>query len=216
MVPTWSRFKSAAASRGARLVLAGALVGVALAGVPPAAAQAASCLDTTLTQPFKAIEEQEKLTPGYYSLVAGGAFEAGEAAWKLSGGAKVASGGGISPLTGTEVKSSLELPKGAVATSPLTCVEPSNRDFRFLARGEGASAGLTVSVVYEGLLGLLFTKVTARTVGSGTEFEVSPILGTGVHRELILIGGYAKLSLRFESTSGTARIDDVYLDPRMI
>jgi hypothetical protein len=216
MFPTWSRIKSAAASRGARLVLAGAVLGAALAGALPAAAQAAPCPETTLSQPFKAIEEQEKRTPGYYSLVAGGAFEAGEAAWSLSGGATVASGGGISPLTGSEVRSSLVLPKGAVATSPLTCLEPSKAAFRFLARGEGATAGLTVSVVYRGLLGLLFTKINAGTVGSGKEFEASPILQTGVHRELILLGGYAEMSLRFESTSGTARVDDVYLDPRMV
>jgi hypothetical protein len=196
-------------------MLAGALGGVGLAGVLPAAAQAESCVETPLVQPFKAIEEKEKLTPGYYSLVAGGAFEPGEAAWTLSGGAKVASGVGVSPLTGKEVKSSLELPKGAIATSPLTCVEPSNRTFRFLGRGEGASSGLTVSVVYQDLLGFLFSKVTARTFGSGKEFEVSPILETGVHRELLLLGGYAKMSIRFASTSGTARVDDVYLDPRM-
>jgi hypothetical protein len=215
MVKTGSRIKSAAASRGAHLVLAGTVAGLTLASALPVAAQAASCMETPLVQPFKAIEEKEKLTPSYYSLVAGGAFEAGEASWTLSGGAKVASGGGVSPLTGKEVKSSLELPKGAVATSPLTCVEPSNRTFRFLARGEGASAGLTVSVVYEGLLGFLFTKVSGGTVGSGKEFAVSQILDTGVHREAILLGGYAKMSIRFASTSGTVRVDDVYLDPRM-
>ncbi len=216
MVATWSRIKSAAASQGTRLVLAGTLAGLALAGAPPAIAQAASCPQATLGQPFRSVEEKEKRTPAYYSLVAGGAFEAGEAAWTLSGGAKVTPGGGISPLTGQDVKSSLELPKGAIATSPLTCVEPSNRIFRFLARGEGASAGLNVSVVYQGLLGLLFTKVWGRSTGSGAEFEVSPILETGVHRELLILGGYAMLAIRFEATSGTARVDDVYLDPRML
>ncbi|MGO8905870.1 MAG: hypothetical protein ACLQMH_09645 [Solirubrobacteraceae bacterium] len=215
MVPTWSRLKSAASSRGTLLALAGTAAGLTLAAaLPVAAAQAASCPETTLVQPFKAIEEKEKITPNYYSLVAGGAFEAGEAAWTLSGGAKVPSGGGISALTGKEVKASLDLPKGAVAVSPLTCVEPNDRTFRFLDRGEG-STGLTVSVVYVGLSGLLSSKIDALSPPTGKELAASPILHTGAHTAAKLSGGYAYMSIRFESTAGTARVDDVYLDPRM-
>src|SRR5271165_1286782 len=141
MVPTWSRIKWHTVPRGSFLALAGTIAGFALAGLlPVAAAQAAGCPESTLSQPFAEIEKNEKLTEiHYYSLVAGGAFEPGEAAWTLSGGAKVASGGGISVLTKKEVKNSLELPKGAVAVSPLTCVEPSDRTFRFLDRAEVGS-----------------------------------------------------------------------------
>src|SRR5271165_6747956 len=199
MVPTWSRLKSAASSRGSLLALAASTAGMTFAAaLPVAAAQAASCPETTLVQPFKAIEEKEKIKePGYYSLVSGGAFEAGETAWTLSGGAKVASGGGISALTGKEAKRSLELPKGAVAVSPLTCVEPNDRTFRFLDHGEGGSTTLTVSVVYEGLTGLLATKVLSLTAATGKELTASAILHTGAHTAAKLSGGFAYMSIRF-------------------
>jgi len=191
-----------------------ALCGSALVvGALPVAAQAASCPETTLIQPFAKIEEKEKVTPNYYSLVAGGAFEAGETAWTLSGGAKVASGGGISALTGKEVKSSLELPKGAVAVSPLTCVEPNDRTFRFLDRNESGNTTLTVSVVYEGLTGRLNEKTVS--AATGKELAASAVLHTGAHEAAKLSGGFASMSVRFEATGGTARVDDVYLDPRM-
>lgn len=212
MVATWFGIKSAA-SRGMLLALGGTAATAALACGAPAAAQAAFCPEVALSQPFAKIEEAERLTPGYYSLVAGGAFEAGETAWTLTGGAEVASGGGISALTGNAVKTSLELPKGAAAVSPLTCVEPNDRTFRFLERGEGGPASLTVSVVYEGLLGI--SKVSSLSVPTGSVLAASPILHTGAHLAARLTGGFAQMSIRFESTGGTARIDDVYLDPRI-
>jgi len=211
----WSRIKSSTASRGALLALAGTGVVAIVAGAPTAAqaAQAPLCPETALSQPFAQIEQAEGHTPNYYSLMAGGAFEAGETPWTLSGGASVASGGGVSELTKTAVKSSLELPKGGVAISPVTCVEPSDRTFRFLVHGEGGPATVTVSVVYEELDGI--SKVIALGVGKGTELVASPILNTGAHAAAKLTGGMARMSIRFESTSGTARIDDVYLDPRI-
>src|SRR5271166_6064476 len=209
MVPTWSRIKSPAArSRGAFLALAGTVAGLSLAGILgalPVAAQAAAatCPETKLVQPFAKIEEKEKLTPGYYSLVAGGDFESGEAAWTLAGGAKVASGGAKSPLTEKEGKSSLDLAKGAVATSPVTCVEPSDRTFRFLDRDEGGEATLAVSVIYEGLTGLISDSV--RTVTVGGSWEPSPILHTGAFKAVKLSsGGFANMSIRFEAIKGTA------------
>ncbi len=218
MVPTWSRIKSPARSRGAFIALAGTVAGLSLAGILgalPVGAQAATatCPETKLVQPFAKIEEKEKLTPGYYSLVAGGDFESGEAAWTLAGGAKVASGGAKSPLTEKEGKSSLDLAKGAVATSPVTCVEPSDRTFRFLDRSEGASASLAVRVVYETSTGP--DAVLAKTLTPGTSWEPSPILHTGAALATAISGGVAHMSVRFTSTKGTARVDDVSLDPRM-
>ncbi len=213
MVPIPSKIKSAASPQAARLAVAATVTGLTLIGAMPVVAQAAGCPETTLIQPFAKIEEREKITPNYYSLLAGGAFEAGETAWKLSGGAKVASGGGISALTGKEVKSSLELPKGAVAISPLTCVEPNDRTFRFLDRNESGTTTLTVSVAYEGLTGLLDEKTLS--AATGKELTASTILHTGAHEAAKLSGGFANMSIRFEATGGTARVDDVYLDPRM-
>jgi len=215
MVPTWSRLKSAASSRGSLLALAASTAGMTFAAaLPVAAAQAASCPETTLLQPFKAIEEKEKIKePGYYSLVAGGDFEAGEAAWTLSGRAKVGSGGAKSPLTAIEGKSSLDLPEGASAQSPLTCVETNDRTFRFLDRSEGTAATVTARVVYETALGSV--AVVVGTLAPGASWEPSPILHSGAAVAAAIKGGIAHMSIRLTSSKGTARIDDVYLDPRM-
>jgi hypothetical protein len=200
--------------RGVPGIVAALFGTVLLVGALPVAADAASCPETKLVQPFAKIEERERRTPGYYSLVAGGDFEAGEAAWTLSGGAKVSAGGAKNPLTEVEGKSSLDLPKGAVATSPITCVEPNDRTFRFLARDEGGEAILLVSVVYESSEGNKVHQVGTLMLGSAG-WGTSPILETKVERASEISSGVAHMSLRFTAAKGTARIDDVYLDPRM-
>src|SRR5208283_5878208 len=101
------------------------------------AATATSCPVTTLVPPFLKWEDSN-----YYSLVPGGSFEAGEPAWTLSGGAKVAPGSETFAVTGTLGKSSLSLAEGASAQSPVICVEPNDRTFRFFARSEGTSANV--------------------------------------------------------------------------
>ncbi len=210
MVRAMSRVKSAAASRRPLIAVAGTVAGLMLAGaLPVAAADAASCPETQLVQPFVKWEDA-----GYYSLVAGGDFEAGEARWMLQGGASVAAGGATSPLTGKTGKSSLELPPGSVAYSPLTCVEPSDRTFRFFDRSEGSSATLAVSVVYNSFLGPIV--VPLKSVSTAAGWEPGPIRHTGAALISEIFGGAAYLSIRLESVRGTARIDDVYLDPRLL
>src|SRR5208282_1063045 len=96
MVRAMSRVRSAAASRRALIALAGTVACFTLAGaLPVSAAQAAACPETQLVQPFVKWEDSN-----YYSLVAGGDFEAGESRWTLFGGASVAPRGAPSPLTG--------------------------------------------------------------------------------------------------------------------
>ena len=223
MVPGLSQIKSAGRPGGSFAVLAGTLAGLALAGVwaalPAAAAQAATattCPETTLVQPFAKTEEKEKLKPGYYSLVSGGDFEAGEAAWTLSGGAKVASGGATSPLTGVVGKNSLDLPSGATAASPLTCVEPTDRTFRFLVRYEGVAATVLVKAVYENSSAKTKTSVSlSKSLTLSSSWAASPIFETGVPSSSMVSGSSAHLSISFTALTGTARIDDVYLDPKM-
>lgn len=210
MVRAMARVRSAAASRRSLIALAGTVAGITLAGgLPVSVAQAAACPETQLVQPFVKWEDS-----GNYSLVAGGDFEAGEARWMLSGGASIAPGGAPSPLTGTVGRSSLQLPPGAVAYSPLTCVEPSDRTFRFLDRSEGSSATLAVSVVYRSVIGPI--PVSLKNVSAGSGWEASPVRHTGAALVSEVFGGVAYLSIRLESIKGTARIDDVYLDPRLL
>ncbi len=198
-------------SRALACVIAGLTLTGVSAALPVAAAQAAivaPCPSTTLVQPFLKWGDD-----GYYSLVSGGSFEGSMTGWTLSGGAKVAAGGEPSPAGGSLGLDSLKLPVGAAAQSPMTCVEPSDRTFRFFARSEGSTATIVASVVYETLLGN--STVVAKQVVLRGSWEPSPIIHTGAAKTIAIKGGFAHLSLCFTTTSGTARVDDVYLDPRM-
>ena len=201
-------------ARRAALALAstiGAVTLCALAALPVAAAQAATttaCPSATLVQPFLSYGDQN-----YYRLVPGGSFEGSTTGWSFSGGAKVASKGEPSTVGGSLGADSLELPAGASAQSPFTCVEPNERKFRFFAHSEGSTATILVSVVYESSLGNITLPI--RQLALKSAWEPSPILQTGAPVATAISGGVAHLALRFTSVSGTARIDDVYLDPRM-
>jgi len=192
------------------------MAGLASAGVltalPAASAQAASaataCPPTTLVQPFT-----QWADAGYYSLVPGGNFERAEVGWTLSGGATIAAGGEPYVLAGTRSTSSLELPEGASAQSPVICVEPNDRTFRFFTRSEGSSATLAVQPVYQTIAGPLV--LLGKGVTADRTWEPSAILHTGAAVLSAISHGVAYLSLRFTAKKGTARIDDVYLDPRM-
>jgi hypothetical protein len=218
-IPRLSNIKPLTGSRGSLLALAGTVAAVAFAGgsaALPAAAEAttaSTCPETTLSQPFLTNWKDA----GYYSLVAGGSFEAGETAWTLSGGAKAASGSETFAVTGKPGKSSLDLLSGATAASPLTCVEPTDRTFRFFDRYEGSAATLTVKVVYESSTGSSKTSVTiSKTLSvSNSGWAPSPIFETGVPPSSMVTGGVSHVLISFTATKGTARIDDVYLDPHM-
>ncbi len=214
MAPIWSQIKSSGRAGGSFAVLAGTLAGVALAGISavlPVAAEAATaktCPEPTLVQPFVKWTDSN-----YYQLVAGGSFEAGETPWTLSGGAKVASGSETYAVTGKLGNSSLDLPQGSSAQSPFTCVEPNDRTFRLFARSEGKQAAVLVSVVYQTYLGEISLPVGNAVARSS--WEPTAAFHTGVLIGALLSEGSVHVALRFTAASGVARIDDVYIDPRM-
>jgi len=198
--------------RRAWLILSATVAGLtlALSALLPAAAQAAAtvtCPTTTLVQPFVSYSDQ-----GYYSLVAGGSFEGSTAGWSFSGGAKVAAGGEPSAVGGSLGNDSLMLPPGASAQSGFTCVEPIDNAFRFFARSEGSTATILAWVVYSSSIGNIAIPIGVVTLKSG--WEPSPKLLSGAAIATAISGGVAHLALRFTAVTGTARIDDVYLDPR--
>jgi hypothetical protein len=207
--------KSPRMPRPALMALAGTIAGLAVtalsSALPVSAAQAATasaCPSTTLVQPFVTYGDH-----GYYSLVAGGSFEGSIAGWGLHGGARVVAGGVPSAVGGSLGADSLALPAGASAMSPFTCVEPNDRTFRLFARSEGSSATILAWVVYSTLLGNI--AVPVETLVLKSSWATSPIIHTGAVLATAISGGVAHLSLEFTSIIGTARIDDVYLDPRM-
>jgi hypothetical protein len=84
-----------------------------------------------------------------YFVAPGGDFEGATAGWQFDGGAKVVGGNEPFGVLGNGA-SSLQLPAGSSATSPVFCVDLNYPTFRFLAVQQqlAADAGLQVDVIY--------------------------------------------------------------------
>jgi hypothetical protein len=146
----------------------------------------------------------------HYTLAPGGDFETLAEGWTLEGAALAADSSPF--LLGTALGgSSLELPAGASALSPPICVERGFPSFRLLARSVSADrAVVKVQVVYaDGR-----HKRTGR-VKPAADWAPTRKLSLAQGRFKARRGGSAQVQLRFAVTAGTARIDDVYVDPRM-
>jgi len=194
--------------------LAGTLAALTLAAfsgvLPLASAQAAgaaTCPSVTLSQPFLQWGDSNS-----YALVPGGDFEGSLSGWSLSGGAARVAGSESYAVTGTLGSSSLALPAGASVQSPFMCVSASDQTFRFFARSEGTAATVRAQVVYETPVGNL--AIPVGTISPNVAWAPTAALQTGVALASWLSNGTAQLALRFTSLSGSARIDDVFIDPR--
>ena len=144
----------------------------------------------------------------YYMLSPGGSFEAGAPSWALTGSASVVSGNEPFYIHSQQDLRSLSIPPGSSATSPMMCFSTGNWHFRFVGRGTGS---VRVTVRVRGLLGVV-SILDGGTVWLNNSWQPSP----RVSLLLTNIGGLLTtkaISLRFTTVSGTAQIDDVYVDP---
>ena len=146
-----------------------------------------------------------------YTLAPGGDFETLAEGWTLDGGAALAAESSpflLGPALGA---SALELPAGASALSPPICVERGFPNFRFVAKSVSTErASVKVQVVYaDGR-----RKATGR-VKPRADWAVTRKLSLAQGRFKVKRGHSAQIQLRFAVTSGTARLDDVYVDPRI-
>ncbi len=194
-----------------RATLTFALAGI-LAACGAASAQASliatdACNDATLSQPFLRWGDTSA-----YELLPGGNFEGSLSGWTLSG-ARLASGSEPYGATGAVGSSSLALAQGASAQSPFTCVDAAYPTFRFFARNEGLAATVLVQVVYRTPLGSVALPLGAVAL-SPTWEPTLPML-TGSVAGGLLADGTAQVALRFTALTGSSRIDDVFVDPRM-
>ncbi len=196
-----------------RLGLTAVLGAAAVALSGGASAQAAlistlSCDSSTLTQPFAPWGDTSP-----YKLVPGGDFEGGLAGWTLSGGARAVAGSEPFAATGSVGASSLELPAGAVAQSPFTCVNAAYPTLRFFARNSSLLSTVLVQVVYKTPLGVQLTIPVGAVALSSKWAPTLPMLTASAVPGL-LNGGTAQVALRFTALLGPSQIDDVYIDPR--
>jgi hypothetical protein len=170
----------------------------------------ATCAASAQSQPFLKWGDSSS-----YGLVAGGDFESSLSGWTLSRGSAQATGSETYGVTGSVGKYSLALPSaGASAQSPFTCVTASDPTFRFFVRSEGASASVSVAVAYQTPLGVI--AVTVGIVTPSGTWQPSAAMPTGAAiAGALSSNGTAQMALRFTALSGSSRIDDVFVDPRM-
>jgi hypothetical protein len=200
-------------SRHPRII--GAVIGIlgiaTLSGAPARAALISTnaCDTASLTQPFSPWGDAND-----YKLVPGGSFEGGAAGWTLSGGAATVSGSEPFGATGDVGSSSLSLPAGASATSPLTCVNAAYPTFRFFGHNSGLLSTMAVSVVYTvPLVGEV--AVPVGVVALSGSWEPSSTMLTASAVTGLLSGGTSLVAFRFTALTGHSQVDDVFVDPKM-
>jgi hypothetical protein len=199
----------ALASLGAAVAAVCALVGLCFAAPASAALiETGACNEAALSQPFQRWHDSSS-----YELIPGGDFEGSLAAWSLSGGARQVAGSEPYGATGSVGSDSLELPSGASAQSPFTCVDAAYPTFRFFTRNDTLLSTVLVQVVYKTPLGELALPLGAVAL-SGSWQPTLPML-TGSVALGLLSGGTAQAALRFTAVAGPSQIDDVFVDPRM-
>jgi hypothetical protein len=164
----------------------------------------APCAERTFARVFKPWNDRR-----LYTLAPGGDFEAAAEDWTLEN-ATVAADSSPFLLGAALGASSLELPTGATALSPPICVERGFPSFRLAARTVSTErAVVKVGVVYaDGRV-----KKTGR-LKPAADWAVTRKLSLAQGRFRVRRGESALVQLRFAVTAGTARLDDVYVDPR--
>lgn len=155
------------------------------------------CNGATLSQPFA-----PWVDPSWYELAPGGDFE--HPGWTLGGGAHRVPGSEPYAVTGSRGSWSLDLPAGASAQSPTTCVDAAYPSVRFFIAGTGMVA---VSVVAGNLV------IPAGIAAAGPGWAPTPVMLTTSAVVAALSGGVADVSLRITALTGNPRIDDVFIDP---
>jgi hypothetical protein len=193
--------------RRARALLAfgfaASVISLVFGAAPASAGLGVACPDAT-TKPFSPWADYAN-----YAYLPDGGFEAGASGWKLASGAKVVAGNETFYVRSTSHRYSLALPAGSSATSPSMCIGLLSSKMRFVVTGATGSK-VKVQVIYRGLLSSLLGIFDGGTVSANGTWQPSP--------EVSMLGGLLPLltqsvQFRFVGTSGTPKIDDVYLDP---
>jgi len=167
----------------------------------------ASCPDTPVLQPFAPWGD----TADYF-LAPDGGFEQGGAGWTLHGRAAVGSGNEPFDLNAAHDRSSLRLPVGSSATSPLFCIGGEHRSMRFVADGASSSSLDIDVIVGEGSSsGRTYRVATVAGAGTWSPSDVVPMV---VNDVAAAQGTTLNVRLRFTPRgAGNWTIDDVFVDP---
>lgn len=148
---------------------------------------------------------------GYY-FASNGGFESGTTGWSLAGGASVVSGNEPWSLGGIG-SHALQLPKGANAAT-VVCYGLTYPGVRFFASGVKTTARIHVRVFARSLLGVV-SVLDGGSFTAGTAWAPSPRISTLFSAIAAPLGTKA-MELQFTVESGTARIDDLFVDPLLV
>jgi hypothetical protein len=174
-------------------------------------ASATDCGDETLTKPFALFGDQAN-----YKRVAGGNFEAANADWTLSRGAKIVTGNEPWKVGGAKDGKSLVLPAGSSAISPTSCVGLAEPTMRFFVKKNRAPllgiSTLAVSVHVKTSLGLVVPVPIGVVLGNG-QWKPSPRMLIVANLLPLLPGDRTPVAFQFTPLLGDWQIDDVYVDP---
>lgn len=144
-----------------------------------------------------------------YYFAKNGGFESGSTGWTLAGGAAVVSGSEPWSLGGSG-SHSLSVPAGGSASISV-CYGLTYPAIRFLVSGDHGSATVHVRVVAHSLLGAL-SVLDGGSFTAGSSWAPSPKLSTLLSAVAAPLGTKS-LELQFSVDSGSALIDDLFVDP---
>jgi hypothetical protein len=170
------------------------------------ATTATTCSTTTLTEPFVRWSDHN-----LYELAPGGSFEGSLSGWLLQAGAQRVSGSESFGVTGSVGSYSLQLPKGAAAVSPPTCVTAAYPSLRLFTRTSTPGTRVTVSVIYP--KGKSAVTIPVAVVYPGSSWQPTAPISTASPMGMLLDGPTANMSLQFTTSVGSAQIDDIFIDP---
>jgi hypothetical protein len=175
------------------------------------AASEQTCVDPTVAAHLSPFGDQRS-----YFVAPGGDFENTTAGWQLAGGATVVGGNEPFGVLGNGA-SSLQLPAGSSATSPVFCVDLNYPTFRFLAVQQqlAADAGLQVDVIYpeiaKGNVHMAATYKPQRTWTLMKDVKLEP-------QRAGKKAGWRRVALRFRvpatKKGAVWNVDNILVDPR--
>jgi len=162
-----------------------------------------SCTEPIFSQPFMSFGDTS-----LYAAVPGESFDNFSATgWTLSSGAKIVA----TTLYDGRQGYVLEVPSGAKAVSPTTCVNNEYPYLRTMVRSYGGAVKITLAYATTSgwgntkLVGEVKTSTAAWQLSSKLKVEVGPY--TGWHLAQFTLVGTGK--------SASAQIYNFYVDPRM-
>jgi hypothetical protein len=148
-----------------------------------------------------------------YYFAPNGGFESGATNWSLGGGSGVVAQGNEPWYLAGGGSHTLQIPKGGSA-STVVCYGLTYPAVRFFVAGVRGNATIHVRVVARNLLGVLSTLDGGKfTVGSS--WAPSPKISTLLSAVTAPLGTKS-MQLQFTVESGTAQIDDLFVDPLLL